>query len=107
MPTHIQRLAALARAAQDPTLPPSRTNDEARAKPAYAATMRLRGALVEELGTEEIANRIVSRWLITRQPILACIEQALEEPVGGWPDTPSQFGQMSGMAYPSQYVRPI
>lgn len=107
MPTRVQLLAAKARAAKDPTAPPSRSNDEARAKPEYLATMRLRAALHLELGTEEIADRIITRWLITLQPIETCIEQALEEPVGGWPETVGPGGRMGGMTYPSANHRRV
>lgn len=95
MPTEVQRLAGLARAAiANDTSRPSRTNDEHRAKPRYAATMRLRAALIAELGDEELADRILSRWLITRRPIEVCIAEGKEEPVGGWPETPAPSGRL-------------
>lgn len=91
----VQRLAALARAAYDNyDGPPSRTNDEARARPGYAEIMRLRDALIDELGDQELADRVVSRWFITRRPVLECIEEARREPVGGWPVTPSPSGRL-------------
>jgi hypothetical protein len=41
-----------------------------------AAVLRLTNAVADEIGEETLAQWVVTRWLITRQPIRDCIAAA-------------------------------
>lgn len=99
MPDHIQRLAGLARAAQQSAEWIS--IHEGIGAEQRAPIMRLNDALVAELGPD-VGGRAFSMWFITHEPIKACITAALAEPPGGWPQPQSGLGAPSARGRRSQ-----